>query len=306
MNNTNPKKSDTSIRVLETLKILMKKESSVQDIINYFEVSDPHNKTYTSEAILKYINTLKVYKLNIVKNKDKYVLLNLPNQVNLTENELEILNRISEYSETFSEQKVKDDIRKFLNNLAKHYTPETKNLTQFISAKTNEFKSNYKQYEKQILEYEKFCLEGLKLKIVYYQAENAKASIIAEPKSINYESNHIFFKVYNPLIAQIQDINFDSIISVSQLPLKANQSGIITSITFKLYGRLAKGYRLHDGERLLDTNSNGSILIINQAEDKTMLLKRLMRYGALCEVISPKSIRNDMKFMIKDAIAKLE
>src|SRR5574344_1279590 len=93
-----PKFSDTSIRVLQTLKLLVKNDSSIQDIINYFEVIDSHNKTYTNEAILKYIKTLKVCGFKFVKNKEKYVLQNVPNQIDFDERELNVIKLIEDFS----------------------------------------------------------------------------------------------------------------------------------------------------------------------------------------------------------------
>lgn len=169
---------------------------------------------------------------------------------------------------------------------------------------TPQFKNNYSKYEEKIKEYEKYCKDNLKLKILYRETTEIQATVIIEPKCINYKANQIFIQGFNPISAQNQDINFDEIIEVSQLPLKANISSVTSSITFKLYGKLANGYRLHDGERLLKTNEDGTTLIINPIEDEKLLLKRLLRYGTLCEVISPKKVRANMKNLISKTLAQ--
>lgn len=90
----------------------------------------------------------------------------------------------------------------------------------------------------------------------------------------------------------------------SPSPFKLHSScSMFSSVTFRLKDRLAKGYRLRDDEKLLQTKSDGSIIILNQKEDRVLLLKRLMRYGENCEVISPKTLREEMKQMIETTLS---
>ena len=49
----------------------------------------------------------------------------------------------------------------------------------------------------------------------------------------------------------------------------------------------------------MQVKSDGSTIIINRKEDRVLLLKRLMRYGGNCEVISPKSFKEEMKQLIE-------
>ena len=143
----------------------------------------------------------------------------------------------------------------------------------------------------------------LKLKITYKNDPDAEISIIAEPNEIKYKKNKVYFSIYNPLSAQIQDIDLNDIIEIKQLPLKLNPTNMLSTTTFCLKGALAKSYTLHEGERLLQIKTDGSTVILNQKEDKTLLLKRLMRYSANCELIAPKSLREKMIKMIEETLA---
>ena len=116
---TSKKTSDTSVRVLETLKILSKDSASIQDIINYFEKFDPNNRVYTNEVILKYINTLKVFGFRFVKKKDKYILLNTPHQFDFNEDNLKAISLIEKFSEFLPEENIKKEIDEFLQELEK-------------------------------------------------------------------------------------------------------------------------------------------------------------------------------------------
>lgn len=298
------KTSDTSIRVLETLKLLAKNRASVNDVLCFFEKSDPDNKIYTSEVILKYINTLKVFGFRFIKEKDKYVLLNTPVQFDFNENDLKVMKLIEKFTELLPEEKIKVEITKFLQELEKRFSDNTRLLSHNIK-KPGFINLNldYKKYTLRIKEYEKYCQDKQRLKITYSNKAQSATSIMVEPEEIKYQGNDVFLSVYNPLSAQIQDINFNSIIKVEQLPLKSNPQNMSSSVTFKLKDRLAKNYRLHENEELIATNNDESIIILNRKEDRQLLLKRLMRYGENCELLSPKSLREEMKSLIKAALA---
>lgn len=299
-----PKKnSDTSIRVLETLKFLVKNKASIQNIINHFEKIDPNNRTYTSEVILKYINTLKVFGYKFVKEKDKYVLLNFPNKINFTKEELETIYALEKIASAFPEEKIKEDMTVFLQNLERRFTENTNLLASKLdkpSCITLNF--SYEKYAKKIKNYEKYCIEGQKLKITYKMLCEEETSIIAEPKEIKYKRDEVYLSVYNALTAQIQDLNFNNIIEIKQLPTKVNETNILSTTTFKIKNDLARSYKLYEGEKLLQMESDGSKIILNQKEDKRFLLKRLMRYGSNCEVMSPKSLRLEMAEIINNTI----
>lgn len=298
-----PKKTgDASVRVLDTLKFLSKNNASIQDIIRYFEKIDPKNRTYTNEVILKYINTLKVFGFRFAKEKDKYVLLNTPEQFDFNEKDLNSIYLIEKFSSLFPEVRVKSNIDEFLQELEKRFSDNTRLLAHNIKRPNFELSTDYSKYSKRIKEYEKYCLEGQRLKITYKNKNYNENSIMVEPNDIKYKEKEIYLSVYNPISAQIQDINLNSIIKIEQLPLKSNLTNLISSVTFQLKDRLAKAYKLHEGEKLLQIKTDGSVIILNQKEDRQLLLKRLIRYGENCEVISPKSLREEMRELIKATI----
>lgn len=295
---------DTSVRVLETLKFLSQRSSTIQDVLKFFEKADSDNRIYTNEVILKYINTLKVFGFRFIKEKDKYVLLNLPIQINLNEDELKALLLIESALSKFPEEEVKKDVEVFLQDLEKRFSDNTRLISASIKKPyINNLKFDYSKYENQIHLYEKYCNDRQRIKITYKKKNKAETSIIAEPNEIKYMANSVYFNLYNPATAQIQNINLDLITKVEQLPLKSNPVNMITSVTFELKDRLAKAYNLHDGEKLLQLKPNGNIIIMNQKEDHALLIQRLMRYGENCEIIAPKTLREEMKQLIKTTLA---
>jgi hypothetical protein len=83
--------------------------------------------------------------------------------------------------------------------------------------------------------------------------------------------------------------------SVRQEPGKARKTVQPVTVKFKLFGRLAKTYRLYPGENLIEERmageTEGSILIEAKTLDTEQLVKRLMKYSTQCEVISPIFVR---------------
>ena len=295
--------SDTSIRVLETLKFLVKTKASVQDIINHFEKIDPNNRVYTSEVILKYINTLKIFGYKFIKEKDKYVLLNLPDKIDLNKENLETIYTMSKLAEAFHEEKTKGDVKTFIQNIERRYNDKTRMIANKMKKPScTTLKFNYEKYAKKILKYEQYCIDGQKLKITYKLLCEGETSIVAEPKELKYKRDEVFLSVYNALSAQIQDLNFNNIIEIKQLPIRSNETNILATTTFRIKNGLADSYKLYEGEKLLNLESDGSKIILNTQEDKSFLLKRLMRYGANCEVTSPKNLRQEMAGIIKNTI----
>lgn len=299
-----PKTSAASIRVLETLKILSNKNASVQDIIRHFEQIDPENRIYTNEVILKYINTLKVFGFIIVKEKDKYALLNPPDQFDLTEKDLNAIYFLGKMVEEFPEEKIQTEVGSFLQELEKRFSEKTRILSKSLK-KTDQInlKINYTKYVKLIKECEKYCLDQQRLKINYKKQNRDEISAIVEPKELKYIGNDIYFSVYNPISAEIQDISLNSIVKIKQLPLKSNNTSMLSSVTFMLKDRLAKVYKLKEGEEIMQVSSDGTTIILNRREDRTLLLKRLMRYGENCEVLSPKSFREEMRQLIQTTLS---
>lgn len=297
------KKSDASIRVLETLKLLSIKNVSIQEIITHLEQTNHEKKVYTNEAILKYINTLKVFGFKFGKENGKYSLLNALVKFNFNESDLLGLKLLDESANIFPEETVKTKIVDFLQDLELHFSNETRMQSRKIKkTKPPKLQPNHKQHSEMIKKLERYCLDGQKIKISYKSTKGV-ISIIAEPNEINYIGNKIYFSIYNPMSAQIHKIRLNDITGIEQLPLRVNPTNITSSVTFLLKDRLANAYKLKENERLLNTNPDGSIVIINQREDRALLLRRLMRYGENCEVLSPKDLRESMHELIKSTIA---
>lgn len=293
-----PKTADTPRRVLETLKLLYKNDCTVDDLIKHLSLHC--QAIYTAEAILKYLNTLRVAGLGVKKIGNKYSLMNHPCAIDFDESDLRILNLIESFANAMPEKATKTEISAFTNSLKKRFSQTHQENTDKFSFELPEIK-NLNAVEN----LEKYCTEKLKLKINYLK-NNEPTQIVVEPKEIKYKNGGIFLKTYDTTNAKIQDINIDNMIEISQLPLRSNEKMLPLTTTFKLKSGLAKNYKLRDWERLTLKEQNGDLIITNTNEDSDELIQRLFKYGQNCEVISPKDAKTQMIKLLDDMISRYQ
>lgn len=74
-------------------------------------------------------------------------------------------------------------------------------------------------------------------------------------------------------------------------------------VVFKLSGALAPGYHLRENESVIKAYDGESVTISNHNESKEILLSRLLRYGAQCEIMNPKSYREEMIQILESALS---
>ena len=63
---------------------------------------------------------------------------------------------------------------------------------------------------------------------------------------------------------------------------------------------------MKEWEHLDKIESDGNKIIINKNEDFNILLKRLMKYGTECELISPRFLREEMINLINKTLSNYQ
>ena len=74
---------------------------------------------------------------------------------------------------------------------------------------------------------------------------------------------------------------------------------------FRVKGGLAKVYDLREGEQISETHKHKKV-ILNYAEDRELLARRLLRYGKECEVLSPQEFRQYFVKLLDEMAAKYD
>lgn len=282
-----------SYRLFELLKFLSKTPATIPEIIEHLSSVDPAHRKYTSITIYKYFNTLRAMGLPLKKVNYKYLLESLPFSFNFSEEDVKAIKVFSVCAEHMPEKSVKNEIISFLNTLTPTISKDKKDYYKALNIDEPLFENQTEEEQKLISDFEKFSKDTLKIEISYRDDKSTVKTLVVDPLDITYNEGKIYFKVYDAIKGSIIKINLKKVISMSQSAQKSKGVFIPTTVTYKIKGRLKDSYVLRECETLSSTSEDESI-IINKGEDKAELLSRLFGYCDLCEIISPKSYKEEM------------
>ena len=102
---------------------------------------------------------------------------------------------------------------------------------------------------------------------------------------------------------RVYEIPVEDIKSVKQVSDSVSPLSVPMTVVYRIKNRLALNYKLRDNENLDKIEDDGSKIIINKGEDLNNLLKRLMKYGTECELVSPKFMREEMIELINKTLS---
>lgn len=302
------KKNDTSLRVLEILKMLIAEPVSGEDLIRKIGSQQNIENIYTVETLLKYFNTLEFVGLKVEKRRKdkKYCLANFPVEINLDEKELKVLCLLEGYVKNLYQKRIENVFYDFLKNVERGFSKET--LALYKSVKSNSVMKTDIDFlcsSSIIRKLEKYCIDSQKLKIGYLSKSNKCTEIfVVEPKSLLYELDKVYLLAYNPKLAQNQKLLLENIIHVVQLPQKVSANVSPNTVVFELRGRLAKSYKLKEGEKIINFSSN-NIVVSNVKEDKMTLFKRFLKYGENCKILQPLSMQKEFINFVDKVLANI-
>lgn len=273
----NSKMHNAGVRVLTLLKLLVESDISIKDIMqntrkNFDDIEAP-------ETILKYLATLEFSGFKIKKINKKYSLCNSPVSFNLNEKELNLLTVICNAFKNSCLESERNDFDDFFIRLNKIVKQDFD--YEFLQEKEETVLSQKAQT------YQDYIDLAQKLKIKYQGIEYT-----VEAKSVEIENEKIYLNIY--CFAKMSMMKFltDEIENIEILPLKINNINITDSVVFEVYDRLIGNYKLRDCEKIQTFDEHKKV-IVNSGEDKELLLKRLMKYGKNCKIISPKSFQTE-------------
>lgn len=301
----NIKISSTAYRVLLIKRLLAEQDLNIDEILTFLSEDARIGRSFTKEAVLKYIHTLRASGIILVKKAHKYSMRKSYVKYDLTLENIKTLAVMDSYVKNLHQSRMIELYQSFLTKLKKLLSEEQINLLEKEINKQSQAKkfnfAHYNEYAELIQQYEKYCFEDLRVKVFYkLPTEEEIKTVVLEPKSVKYTLNNIYLSGYNPYEGEKQLLLINYVKEIKQLPQKSRHTNVSFAITFKLKERLAKGYKLYEGEKILETNEdNSEITVTNNSEDKNALFKRLLRYGDKCEILQPKSERNNFANIIK-------
>ncbi len=295
------KYNNSCVRIFELLKLLYDNNAEYKAVMKIF--SDEHNddKKKRNVVLNKYLNTLKVYGIKVVKVKNKFVMQNGAFSLNFDINDVKSVSLLSKFAEAMPEGKNKTNLEKFLNSIESRFDAETNLLFSNYSTDTD-FSFYYSNLREQIEKCEEACQDTFKINLKYKIDNEQTKNIICTPKQVIYNNKTAYLRIYNDAERTYKDIPIYNIINVKQLPSKINPIEMGTTVVFRIKGRLANAYTLKENEYIREILPDGSKIIVNKNEPFDTLLKRLLRYDYDCIIESPKVLREEMIKIINDTL----
>ena len=297
-------KHDTSLRILEILKLMLKDDISKHKMIEFLKADKKVGSVFTQEAFIKYFNTMEAAGFNIEKIKNNYSLKNTLFTINLNEEELHFFKLIiKNYKSIYNDEEAKlfkkliIRINKYLENkLPQEYLD---NIFSVNEEKNDNVKANI------IATLRKMIIEEFPITIKYRKNKNIENEIMINPNELVEKNGNIYISGFCPAINRKKKICIDTIISITQMANKLRYMNKTDPVMFILYGRLAHSYKLKPAEKLINHNAN-SITISNDEEDDDNLMLRLLKYGENCKIISPKKVQEDFLALTDEILKNLQ
>lgn len=304
--NDSKKINNTMLKVLYTLKFLVDNSAvSISEISSYLEAQVGDRQKYSSAIIRKYIATLKYCGIKIEKQSGLYRITKLPFVIDFSNDELDAIELLSTLGNNSSHTKNKKLLSNFVEKIKLRYSNSAVEWSK-TNPKNRTYNSQISEEDKEkITLYEKYCDDELKLKITSSYIK-CQEPLMCEPVKVEYSPYDIYFKVFLPKSGNIISIPINRIEKIEQLPIRSTNIIKPNVVTFQLLNKLAQNYELRDDERSLGVNDLGYITVLNNMEDQTMLLYRLMRYAENCVVKSPKNLRSQMIEEINETLKNYE
>ena len=297
---------DTGFRILEVLRQLLNNNLSKTELMKIIDESLSKSNIYSFEAFIKYFNTLNLLGLDVEKVEGVYLLKSALYGINLTKAEkdlfFEIIQNVSVLNNDSSERAVKNLACKFAKYiLAEDITQEKicKVFEESEEKKSLSVNNTVISYLKELIK------DNMQLKVEYFSKNKVKKSLIVELKEIREKNNRVYIKCYIPKMARNKNICIEDVISLEKTPNKSANNTVKNAVIFKVYGRLASLYKVKPSEKVLSFDKD-CLTISNTDEDRDILLKRLLKYGENCAIVSPTEVKDEFLLMVNEIIAKLE
>ena len=312
MKNNNLKINNGCINIFRFLILLYNDEADYNAVYNIFKTDIIEDgKVYDEKklnnliqvVINKYINALKVFGVKIRKEKHKYKLESSLYSVEYCASDLKALSLIVGASRNLPDENITENIENLKSNLFLRMSNFDKNTFNFLST-NKDFSFFYTDLKDQIEQCKNYCKDNVILDITYLK-RNKDIHSKCKPKEVTYDVKTAYLNAYDTVKKENIEIALPNILSIKVLPNRSSNYESTTTVVYKLKGRLAKTYKLKDGEKLQDTK-DGEIIVSNSGEPLDNLFSRLMRYADLCEIITPKFIRNDMVNLINETLKLYE
>ena len=296
--NNNKKQIESCNKVFSLLKFFLQGNVTHSQALDFISQEEGTlNSNSACVTLNKYINTLKIFGINVIKDNKCYKVLNPPYKIDFTSMELDGFNDFCRFLDELQDKNY-GDIKDFLKSIEARFSESMQmNICKESSKNETNFNFYYTRLLNKIEVCQRFCAEDYKLEIVYYKYGSKKEHVVnVKPEELVYERSKIRLKAIEVPSHKPIFIPIEKIISIKQLPSKLSSNYKSNNVAvFKLRGRLAENYTPRNWEYLEKIDENGYKIYINKNEDENLLMYRIFRYQNSCKIISPKTLIDKIK-----------
>ncbi len=284
----------SAYRVLFILLMLVRYKSLNMMELNRFLSENPLiGRVYNSETLTKYINTLREVGCRIPRSSSRndysYELLQNPFPFALDASESSVAQKLLSLLAIQPDEALYADYREFLQLLA--WSAEMPFPP--LELLDGQVLPEHARKREQLRVYRAYCHDAFALDI-QYKEQNQVEHLLLEPHEVVEQKNRLLLVGLERKTQRQKTLEVDRILSARQLPSKNRRQAVQYAVTFALYGRLAKSYRLYPDEKVVYRSETELHIKVTVAETSG-LMARLLKYGAGCQVLAPGSFREAMR-----------
>jgi len=250
-------------------------------------------QTYASETFQKYLQTLRTFGCRISRidkqGQTLYRLEDHPLKMSSTPKEISALQVISTI---LSAQPIRD--------LYHQLCRLCDNVTVWNDISTLTLPNASREVE----QFQQYCRDGQLLEIHYKDHDAVPVTLHVEPIEVVAGKKRIYLLGTELKSNKKIRCDLSRVYSHKQLPSRSRSQAQKVVVTFRLTGRLASNYRLYPGE--IVSSREPDLIIQHKTDEVDQLLKRLLKYGTQCEVLTPKWVRLEMCAQIDALLTAIE
>lgn len=256
---------------------------------------------YNSDTLTKYINTLRELGCRIPRSTNRndysYELLKSPFPLTLEPAEVLVAKKLLAVLERQSDESLCQDYRAFLNALCWATGCREMCPDEAWSLDEELIEPGWAARRERLAEYKGYCQDAFTLDVSWRRADGTLATCLFEPYEVVERGAQLCLLGQDRGSQEQFLLDIQSIVFVSQLPVKNRRPPVQIMVTFSLYGRLAKSYRLYPGEKIV-YRSDKELQVKARVTETSTLMQRLLKYGKSCQVLGPESLREGMRNQI--------
>ena len=300
----------SAYRVLFILLMLVRHRSLNSLELNRQLCENPLiGRVFNTETLTKYINTLREVGCLIPRSSSRndycYDLLKSPFPLIFNPEEHQIAEKLSHLLAHQPDEALAQSYQDFLEQLSWLVSNPDPDITEGettepVSAALSGTRTEQplilpalQKRREQMSLYRRFCREAHLLQIQGLN-NGTLTTLYLEPHELIHRENRLFLLGYDAEAQQHTSVEVEHIVETRQLPAKNRRLFASMDVVFALYNRLASGYRLYPGEKII-YRTPGEIHVKARILDVKGFMSRLLKYGASCQVLSPESLRDTMK-----------